>query len=260
MLHRRRDLPRARRVGSCSRARAEFLTSEALRPRAHRDRRDVVGAQHGGRGRRTTGRREVARVPSPPTARSRAPPARAGAASGRAGRLDTLVEPDAGTVLEVKVADGDAVEVGQVLCIVEAMKMENEVTAHRAGTVTEIAVVAWWPVNHRPADLRDRRGPVKSPSRLRVESQGFPVAGIPIKGSSWLNRLSNGRSRRCGIRCCIRSFAALLGLGLRLDGQRRLGRCRRADRRVTGTRLHDRASPREWPRATSPSRLDNRGA
>ena len=42
-----------------------------------------------------------------------------------------------GTVLDVKVAEGDAVEAGQVICIVEAMKMENEVAAHRAGTVTE---------------------------------------------------------------------------------------------------------------------------
>ena len=38
------------------------------------------------------------------------------------------------------VADGDEVEAGQVICIVEAMKMENEITAHRAGTVTELSV------------------------------------------------------------------------------------------------------------------------
>ena len=51
-----------------------------------------------------------------------------------------------GTVLEVKVAEGDEVEAGQVVCIVEAMKMENEVTAHRAGTVTDLAVAAGQPV------------------------------------------------------------------------------------------------------------------
>ena len=38
-----------------------------------------------------------------------------------------------GTVLEVKVAEGDVVEAGAVVCIVEAMKMENEVTAPWAG-------------------------------------------------------------------------------------------------------------------------------
>jgi acetyl-CoA/propionyl-CoA carboxylase biotin carboxyl carrier protein len=51
-----------------------------------------------------------------------------------------------GAVLSVKVADGDVVETGQVICIVEAMKMENEVTAHRAGTIAELAVAAGQPV------------------------------------------------------------------------------------------------------------------
>jgi acetyl-CoA/propionyl-CoA carboxylase biotin carboxyl carrier protein len=45
-----------------------------------------------------------------------------------------------GTVLSVAVADGDAVEAGQVICIVEAMKMENEVHAHRAGTVGSLSI------------------------------------------------------------------------------------------------------------------------
>jgi acetyl-CoA/propionyl-CoA carboxylase, biotin carboxylase, biotin carboxyl carrier protein len=42
----------------------------------------------------------------------------------------------------VKVAAGDAVETGHVICIVEAMKMENEVAAHRAGTVAHVSVAA----------------------------------------------------------------------------------------------------------------------
>jgi acetyl-CoA/propionyl-CoA carboxylase, biotin carboxylase, biotin carboxyl carrier protein len=45
-----------------------------------------------------------------------------------------------GTVLAVEVAEGDEVAAGQVICIVEAMKMENEITAHRAGVVTELSV------------------------------------------------------------------------------------------------------------------------
>ena len=51
-----------------------------------------------------------------------------------------------GTVLAVEVAEGDEVEAGQVLCIVEAMKMENEVHAHRAGRVTELSVAPGQPV------------------------------------------------------------------------------------------------------------------
>jgi acetyl-CoA/propionyl-CoA/long-chain acyl-CoA carboxylase, biotin carboxylase, biotin carboxyl carrier protein len=57
-----------------------------------------------------------------------------------------VTSPMQGTVLDVKVADGDVVEAGQVICIVEAMKMENEVTAHRAGVVAELAVGAGQPV------------------------------------------------------------------------------------------------------------------
>jgi acetyl-CoA/propionyl-CoA carboxylase biotin carboxyl carrier protein len=45
-----------------------------------------------------------------------------------------------GTVLAVEVAEGDEVDAGQVICIVEAMKMENEITAHRDGVVTELSV------------------------------------------------------------------------------------------------------------------------
>jgi acetyl-CoA/propionyl-CoA carboxylase biotin carboxyl carrier protein len=51
-----------------------------------------------------------------------------------------------GTVLAVEVAEGDEVEAGQVICIVEAMKMENEVHAHRAGTVAELSVAPGQPV------------------------------------------------------------------------------------------------------------------
>jgi acetyl-CoA/propionyl-CoA carboxylase biotin carboxyl carrier protein len=53
-----------------------------------------------------------------------------------------------GTVLSVAVAEGDDVEAGQVLCIVEAMKMENEVHAHRAGRVTELSVAPGEAVAH----------------------------------------------------------------------------------------------------------------
>jgi acetyl-CoA/propionyl-CoA carboxylase biotin carboxyl carrier protein len=45
-----------------------------------------------------------------------------------------------GTVLSVQVAEGDSVTAGQVICIVEAMKMENEVHAVRAGIVSGLTV------------------------------------------------------------------------------------------------------------------------
>jgi acetyl-CoA/propionyl-CoA carboxylase biotin carboxyl carrier protein len=52
-----------------------------------------------------------------------------------------------GTVLAVRVADGDEVEPGRVICVVEAMKMENEVHAHRAGTIANLSVEPSQPVS-----------------------------------------------------------------------------------------------------------------
>jgi acetyl-CoA/propionyl-CoA carboxylase biotin carboxyl carrier protein len=94
------------------------------------------------------GRRFEVRIadPEPPwreVARRRHERGRAG--SGAAG--DAVVSPMQGTVLSVAVEDGASVEVGDVICIVEAMKMENEVRAHRAGTVRELAVEAGRPVS-----------------------------------------------------------------------------------------------------------------
>ncbi len=68
-----------------------------------------------------------------------------GGAAAAAGR-DAVVSPMQGTVLAVEVAEGDEVKAGQVICIVEAMKMENEVHAHRAGIVSELSVAAGQPV------------------------------------------------------------------------------------------------------------------
>jgi acetyl-CoA/propionyl-CoA carboxylase biotin carboxyl carrier protein len=61
---------------------------------------------------------------------------------GAAGGRDAVVSPMQGTVLAVRVSEGDEVEAGQVICIVEAMKMENEVHAHRGGVVRGLSVEA----------------------------------------------------------------------------------------------------------------------
>jgi acetyl-CoA/propionyl-CoA carboxylase biotin carboxyl carrier protein len=82
-------------------------------------------------------------VPEPPhaeLARRRRERKGAGRGGGLAAARDAVVSPMQGTVLAVEVADGDEVAAGQVLCVVEAMKMENEITAHRSGVVTELSV------------------------------------------------------------------------------------------------------------------------
>jgi acetyl-CoA/propionyl-CoA carboxylase biotin carboxyl carrier protein len=79
-------------------------------------------------------------VPEPPyaeLARRRRDRAAGGAHTGA---KDAVVTPMQGTVLAVEVAEGDEVEAGRVICIVEAMKMENEITAHRTGVVTDLSV------------------------------------------------------------------------------------------------------------------------
>jgi acetyl-CoA/propionyl-CoA carboxylase, biotin carboxylase, biotin carboxyl carrier protein len=85
-------------------------------------------------------------VPEPPY-RDLARRRRERTARGAGGAGTDLVKsPMQGTVLEVRVSEGDAVEAGQVLCIVEAMKMENEVAAHAAGVIAELAVEPLQPV------------------------------------------------------------------------------------------------------------------
>jgi acetyl-CoA/propionyl-CoA carboxylase biotin carboxyl carrier protein len=86
-------------------------------------------------------------VPEPPWAalaerRRERTAARAGAAGGR----DAVVSPMQGTVLSVEVGEGDAVAAGEVICVVEAMKMENEVHAPRDGIVSELSVQPGEPV------------------------------------------------------------------------------------------------------------------
>jgi acetyl-CoA/propionyl-CoA carboxylase biotin carboxyl carrier protein len=61
-------------------------------------------------------------------------------AADRHGEVDVVRSPMQGTVLRVGVGAGDQVQAGQVLVVVEAMKMENEIVAHHAGEVEAVEV------------------------------------------------------------------------------------------------------------------------
>jgi acetyl-CoA/propionyl-CoA carboxylase biotin carboxyl carrier protein len=52
---------------------------------------------------------------------------------------DSLTAPMQGTIVKVAVADGDTVEAGQTVVVLEAMKMEQPLNAHKAGTVSGLS-------------------------------------------------------------------------------------------------------------------------
>ena len=74
---------------------------------------------------------------APKAAAPKAAPARPAAAPAGA---ETVKAPMPGNILEVRVKDGQSVQAGDVLFILEAMKMENEIMAPAAGTVSGVAV------------------------------------------------------------------------------------------------------------------------
>jgi acetyl-CoA/propionyl-CoA carboxylase biotin carboxyl carrier protein len=81
-------------------------------------------------------------VPAAGAVPARKPPRRSERAGGvgGGGGADALVSPIQGTVLKVAVEQGAAVEEGALIAVIEAMKMENEITAHKSGTVAELPI------------------------------------------------------------------------------------------------------------------------
>jgi len=75
-------------------------------------------------------------APAAPRTARRSERARGGGGGGG----DALVSPLQGTVLKVAVEQGAQVEEGALVAVIEAMKMENEITAHKAGTVAELPI------------------------------------------------------------------------------------------------------------------------
>ena len=81
---------------------------------------------------------EIEEMTGAPAAAPVAAPAAAAPVAAGAG--ESITSPMPGNILAVNVAAGDMVKKGQVLMILEAMKMENEIMAPHDGKVTAVAV------------------------------------------------------------------------------------------------------------------------
>ncbi len=73
-------------------------------------------------------------------AKARAPRRAAGGGGGSAAGSGDVTVPMQGTIVKVLVEIGQEVEVGQAVVVLEAMKMENQIAAEKAGTIREIKV------------------------------------------------------------------------------------------------------------------------
>ncbi len=100
-----------------------------------------------------SGRRFVVNVIGPPpsggaiAAGGAAPkPKRSERANNSAGSSDLLEAPLQGNIWKVVAKAGDTVEEGQLICIIEAMKMENEITAHKAGVIADLPITEGAPI------------------------------------------------------------------------------------------------------------------
>ena len=89
----------------------------------------------------------AAAAPAPAPAAAPAPAPAAAAAPAATGGAASITAPMPGTVLDVKVSEGQAVNAGDVVLILEAMKMENEISAPSAGTVDKIVAAKGSSVN-----------------------------------------------------------------------------------------------------------------
>ena len=174
VLHRRRHLPRARRVRGAGAARGGddgvVLSSD----------NEVSGGADGTQTRERVVAVEVdgrsfdvrLHTTEPPWAAAR--PASPGAHRSRwRRRLGRRREPDAGHRAQGPRRGGRRPSTaGQVICVIEAMKMENEIAAPRDGVVTELGVSAGQGSHERAADLR-RRGRPDGVRRVATSARSF---------------------------------------------------------------------------------------
>ena len=85
---------------------------------------------------------------------------------------------------KVLVKQGDEVQEGQLLCIIEAMKMENEITAHKAGKIVELPITEGAPIQAGApiATIKSRRGGLAIAAARAVARVVQPCRWAPRRG------------------------------------------------------------------------------
>jgi acetyl-CoA/propionyl-CoA carboxylase, biotin carboxylase, biotin carboxyl carrier protein len=102
--------------------------------------RQTIVVEVGGRRLEVSLPADLALGGSGPAAAAKAPPRRRGSGKGgSAASGDAVTAPMQGTIIKIAVSDGDTVSAGDLVVVLEAMKMENPVTAHKDGTVTGLS-------------------------------------------------------------------------------------------------------------------------
>jgi acetyl-CoA/propionyl-CoA carboxylase biotin carboxyl carrier protein len=83
----------------------------------------------------------------PPAGGKRSPKREKKARGGSTASGNDVVAPLQGTMFKVNVEKGQDVEEGAIICVIEAMKMENEITAHKSGKITALSVAEGQPIS-----------------------------------------------------------------------------------------------------------------
>jgi glutaconyl-CoA/methylmalonyl-CoA decarboxylase subunit gamma len=73
---------------------------------------------------------------------------------GQSGNLNELTAPLPGTIVELFVKKGEAIETGHVVMVIEAMKMKNSIRSTRSGKVSDVLVAVGQTVAHKQALVR----------------------------------------------------------------------------------------------------------